>query len=219
MFEIRASSLALIMTNPRGADKASLSETAKSHLISIFKDEYFNYPAFSGSKYTEKGHAVEDEAIFQSSILDGVMYEKNEEEKHNGWVKGTCDIFTGKKIIDIKNSWGIGTHCFFQSEADKKTKDGGYEWQLWAYMWLWGVTEAELHYWLLPTPEEILGKWGDEGKHITLVNQIPIEKRRTIQSFKFDESLIEKVKAKITLARKFYKELEIERKIAGGAAC
>lgn len=212
MLKVRASSLHKIMGKPRLKSEV-LSETAKSYIIECFKEDQYGFSSFEGNQYTKKGHIMEDEAIFQSSILDGISYEKNQERKDNGFITGECDIFTGNKVIDIKNSWDIGTHCFFKREAEEKTKKSGYDWQLWAYMWLWGVNSGEVHYWLLPTPEEAMRPFDDEGKLITLVNQITIEQRRTVQSIEFNPDLIEEVKEKINHAKEFYNQLKKERNI------
>lgn len=192
-----------------------LGDTGLSFIAEEFKRLHYDFDSFEGNKYTKKGNELEDECIYQSMILDGYGYEKNKERKENDILSGECDIYSEERkiIIDIKNSWDIGTHPFFIYEAEKKTKKSGYDWQLWSYMWLWGVKEAEIHYWLLPTPEELLKHWEDPEKYITKVNNIPLEERRTVQVIKFDENLIQKVEERFKEAKEFYDKLVMERKI------
>lgn len=208
MFKVRASSLHKIM-GARG-----LGDTGLSFIAEEFKRLHYGFDSFEGNKYTAKGNQLEDECIYQSMILDGYGYTKNEERKENDILSGECDIYSEERkiIIDIKNSWDIGTHPFFVYEAEKKTKKSGYDWQLWAYMWLWGVKEAEIHYWLLPTPEGLLKEWEDPAKYITKVNNIPLEERRTVQVIKFDEALIAKVEERFKEAKEFYDKLVLDRK-------
>lgn len=208
MFKIRASSLHKIM-GARG-----LGDTGLSFIVEEFKRIHYGFDSFEGNKYTEKGNQLEDESIYQSMILDGYGYEKNSERKENEILTGECDIYSKERelIIDIKNSWDIGTHPFFIYEAEKKTKKSGYDWQLWAYMWLWGVKKAEIHYWLHPTPEELLKSWENPTKYITAVNNIPMSERRTVQEITFDESLIPKVEERFKEVKEFYDNLIKERK-------
>lgn len=210
MLKIRCSMLHLVMKDPRNKSEV-LSESAKSYLIDLYKKNTTGFESFKGSKYTEKGNICEDESIENSSILDDEFYIKNEEFRENDYICGTCDI-NANIIIDIKNSWDIGTHPFFISEAKKKTKDGGYDWQLIGYMWLYGKTKAEIHYWLNPTPEILLSKYDDAFDHIDRVEMMKLEERRTIDYVDFDESMIEKIKAKVEACRVFYDSLEEERK-------
>lgn len=208
MFKARASSLHKIM-GARG-----LGDTGKSYITEEFKRLHYGFDSFEGNRYTDKGNQLEDESIYQSMILDGYGYTKNSERKENSILSGECDVYSKERglIIDIKNSWDIGTHPFFIYEAEKKTKKSGYDWQLWAYMWLWEVKEAEIHYWLHPTPEELLKQWEDESKYITAVNKIPLNERRTVQKIAFDESLVDVVSDRFKEANAFYESLVNERK-------
>ncbi len=151
---IRSSSLHKII----GKDPKKLTETAKSYLMEVAKENLFGYSSFEGSKYTEKGLLLEDTAIKLSGWKRGKIYQKNTERRENGFITGECDIYDEKRklIIDTKCSWDIGTHPFFDEEAEKKAKKSGYDIQMQAYMWLWDCEQAEIDFCLLPTPVDLL---------------------------------------------------------------
>ena len=60
--KIRCSSLPKIMTNPRTKSEV-LSETAKSEMIKIAKEDFYGYSVQMTNKYVEKGIEVEDKSI------------------------------------------------------------------------------------------------------------------------------------------------------------
>lgn len=215
MLKIRCSMLHLIMSEPRNKlarDNNELSESAKSYLIDLYKKNTTGFDSFKGNKYTEKGNLCEDESIVNSSVLDNEFYFKNTEYRENKWICGTCDI-DSNKIIDIKNSWDIGTHPLFRSEAEKKTKNDGYFWQMIGYMWLWHRKQAEIHYWLNPTPPDLLSRYDDEFDHIDRVLMMTLEERRTVDYVDFSWKYVAEIKRKVIACRKFYAELEAERNI------
>ncbi|MDG6334327.1 translocation protein TolB precursor, partial [Glaesserella parasuis] len=88
----------------------------------------FGYQSFDGNKYTEKGNQLEDQAIKLSGFTRGLVLKKNTERRENAFITGECDIYvpSRKLIIDTKCSWDIGTHPFFQDEAEEKAKKAGY---------------------------------------------------------------------------------------------
>ena len=205
--------LHLIMKEPTtkiARENNELSESAKSYLIDLYKENTTGFRAFKGNKYTEKGNICEDESINNSGILDDEFYLKATERKENKWIMGTCDI-DHDKIIDIKNSWDIGTHPFFKCEATKKTKDSGYFWQMIGYMWLYHRKKAEIHYWLNPTPVELLSSYDDHFDHIDRVLLMPLQARRTVDYVDFSWKYVAEIKRKVEACRKFYAELEQER--------
>ena len=202
---IRCSSLSKII----GRDPTKLSETAKSHIVEIAKENLFGFRSFEGSKYTEKGIKLEDEAIQLSAFYRGTFYEKNTERRENEFITGECDIYDEARnvIIDIKCPWDISTHPFFTDEAEKKSKKAGYDWQMQGYLWLWNAEFAEIDFWLLPTPEELLSNWDDQNKFIGAVLDIDEEQRRTTVKVERDEEKIEIIKQAVTTAREYYNQL------------
>ena len=102
--KVRASSLGKLMTSSRKAGEV-LSQTAKSYIQEVvLQHKYGIYKEFN-SRYTDKGHQTENEAIqLVSDILDiGFLY-KNEEKFANDFIKGTPDLITNDLIIDTKVS-------------------------------------------------------------------------------------------------------------------
>lgn len=209
---IRCSSIHKIVGDPKTKterDNGGLSQTAKSHVIEIAKQELFGFSAFDGAKYTEKGTALEPYAIDGSGLIRGLHLEKNIERRENDCISGECDIYYPNKrlIIDTKCSWDIGTHPFFRVEAESKVKQAGYDWQMQGYMWLFDCDQADIDFWLFPCPEDLLGQYGDPEKLIDAVERIPLHKRVTTVTIMRDEEKIERIKRKSEACRAYYETL------------
>lgn len=208
--KVRCSSLSKIMTEPREkAKKNELSESAKSAVRDMVRYDMFGYQKFEGSKETEKGHICEQSGVELAGALRFLDLTKNTERKENDFISGECDIYVPESnlIIDIKNSWDIGTHPFFYEEAVAKAKKDGYDWQMLGYMWLWDCEEANIDFCLFPTPAELLKSWEDPFKYVDLVNDIPQQKRVTTVVIKRDNDKIEQIKERVTLAQAYYDKL------------
>ena len=204
---VRCSSLHKIMGVPKGKEK--LTDTSKSYIREVAKLNLFNYESFEGNKYTEKGNLFEDIAIKSSGLVRARKYKKHEGRKSNQWITGECDIYDPKNslIIDIKNSWDIGTHPFFQEEARLKAKKDGYDIQVQGYMWLYETEKAEIDFWLFPAIDEMLSPFDDRKKLIELVEQIPLKKRLTTLTFRRDKKLIDRIKERSEIAQEYYQSL------------
>ncbi|KGQ42869.1 translocation protein TolB precursor [Gallibacterium anatis] len=211
MYQMKARCSMLHKLMPEARDK-TISDTAKSAVREIVKYDLFGYQAFEGNKYTEKGIALEKQAIKLSGLKRGLALKKNEERRENEWITGECDIYvpTRKLIIDTKCSWDIGTHPFFQDEAENKAKKAGYDIQMQGYMWLWDCEEAQIDFCLFPTPPEMIANWESPEKYINLVEQIPQEKRITIVTVKRNDDIIEKIIKRVELAQQYYQQLIAE---------
>ncbi len=204
MFRIRASSLGLIMTQAKAKNEI-LSEGAKTFLKKQAKESLFGLYEVIDGKYLEKGRIVEDESIALFNRVMFTEYVKNTERKENAWITGECDIFTGKKIIDIKSSWSFST---FPATAEDG-QDKKYEWQLRAYMMLWNVDEADIAYCLVNTPDELI-KYEQEDLHF--VDHIDETLRVTIVQYERDLGLEEVIKEKVEAARNFIDKYTLEIK-------
>ena len=207
--KIRCSSLSKIMSEPRGKskkEKKELSETAKTAIREMFRYDMFGFQKFEGSKETEKGHICEQAGIELAGAVRFLDLEKNTERRENEFISGECDIYVPESnlIIDIKNSWDIGTHPFFYEEAKDKAKNAGYDWQMQGYMWLCECEEAHIDFCLFPTPDELLSSWENPFKYVDLVNDIPQQKRITTVVIERNEELIEKIRERVTLAQSYY---------------
>lgn len=211
MKKFRCSQLSNLVKVPQKKGE-TLSETAKSAVLDTVKQDKFGFHSFLGNVKTRKGVMLEQQAIGLSSLLDYQRYEKNTVRKENDLIAGECDIFDAenRRIIDIKCAWDIGSHPFFKSEAEKKTLSSGYDWQMQGYMWLYDCDITEIHYWLLPCPDELLPHYDDREQLIDLVNQIELRERRTVHKIERDEKMIERIKEIIPHCQSFYRELLLE---------
>lgn len=206
--KIRCSSIADIIGKPKTKGE-TITETAKSKLIEMAKRELFGFEAFEGNNLTEKGNLLEDAAIKYSGLVRGRDYRKNTERRVNDWLTGECDIHDSddRLIIDTKCSWDIGAHPFFRDEAAKKAAKAGYDWQMQGYMWLFDCDRADIDFWLLPTPEELLKPWESREKYIDLVKAIPIDKRVTTVTVYRNEEAIDLIKERVTACQEYYENL------------
>ena len=209
MYQLKArcSGLADLMAKPKSGN--GISATAKSAVRKIVKFDLFGYQDFEGNKYTEKGIALEEQAIKLSGRKRGLPLKKNTERRENDWITGECDIYvpSRKLIIDTKCSWDIGSHPFFADEAEEKAKKAGYDAQMQGYMWLWECDEAHIDFILLPPPYDQLSSYDDPSRYIDLVEQIPQEKRITTVTIKRDEKIIKKIKERVEIAQEYYQQL------------
>ena len=208
----RCSSLADLIGNPKGKSE-SITETAKSKIRAIAKEDLYGFKSFTGNQYTNKGLMLEDIAIEMSGKMRFKPYKKHFGRIENELITGECDILDlpNKLIVDTKCTWDIGTHPFFEDEANDKVKKSGYDIQLQAYMWLYDCEVANVDFWLFPVPLELTKDWDDREQLIDLVEAIPIKERLTTVVIERDESIIERIKEKIPHCQAYYDKLVGER--------
>lgn len=208
--KIRCSGIADIIGIPTAKkERDQPTKTAKSAVRKIAKYDLFGYQDFDGNKFTEKGTLLEEQAIKLSGLSRGLVLKKNQERRENDWLTGECDIYvpTRKLIIDTKCSWDIGSHPFFEDEAEEKAIKAGYDWQMQGYMWLWNCQQAQIDFVLLPTPIDLLSTYDSVEQHIDLVEQIPQRKRITSVTIKRDDKKIELIKERVEVAQKYYQQV------------
>jgi hypothetical protein len=183
----------------------SLSVGAKTVCEAIAKEQVYGFNEVISGKYMDKGIIVEDESIALYNSVFFTNYTKNKERKHNKWISGECDIFTGSKIIDIKSSWSLATFPATSTAGCDK----GYEWQGRAYMMLWDVDYFDIAYCMVNTPDELI-KYEQLDLHF--VDHIAEELRVTIVPYIRDRALEEKIKHKVEAARKYMAKVANEIK-------
>jgi len=179
--------------------KGALSETAKSYIKSIAKQDYFGYDVELNNKYVTKGIQCEDHSI---ALLNDVLftnYEKNEVRKSTDILTGEADIYTPELIIDIKTSWSFET--FPATPEDINIKD--YEYQLRGYMYLYGVDKAALCYCMVDTPSELIGY---ENEQLHRVGNAPSESLVTMLTIDRDLELEQKMLETCKQAIDYYSE-------------
>jgi hypothetical protein len=199
MLKIRASSLGLIMTEPKLKTEV-LSVGAKTYIKKLAREFVYKFEEDISSKYMDKGIIVEDAAIALYNRVFFTDYKKNEERKTNDWITGECDIYTGKKIIDIKSSWSLATFPVLSEDGIDKQ----YEWQGRAYMMLWNCDYFENAYCMVSTPEELL-RYDQEELHY--VDNIDESLRVTITPYERDLKLEEQIIIKCEAAQNYFNEV------------
>ena len=208
----RCSSLHKLIGDGR-SKAAVISDTAKSAIRDIVKEDLYGFRSFTGNQYTQKGNLLEDLAIEMSGKMRYRNYQKHVGRVENELITGECDVLDleRKLIIDTKVTWDIGTHPFFQDEAMEKVKKAGYDVQMQAYMWLYDCEVAEVDFWLFPCPAELLKDWDDIDQLVRLVEAIDIRERKTTVIIERDEAIIQKIKDKIPHCQSYYEQLFAER--------
>ena len=208
----RCSSLHKLIGDGR-SKAAVISDTAKSAIRDIVKEDLYGFRSFTGNQYTQKGNLLEDLAIEMSGKMRFRNYQKHVGRVENELIPGECDVLDleRKLIIDTKVTWDIGTHPFFADEAMDKVKKAGYDVQMQAYMWLYDCDVANIDFWLFPCPPELLNGWDDIDQLVHLVEKIDIRERKTTVVIERDEAIIQKIKDKIPHCQEYYAKLFAER--------
>ena len=208
----RCSSLHKLIGDGR-SKAAVISDTAKSAIRDIVKEDLYGFRSFTGNQYTQKGNLLEDLAIEMSGKMRLRNYQKHVGRVENELITGECDVLDlkNKLIIDTKCTWDIGTHPFFADEAMEKVKKAGYDVQMQAYMWLYECERAEIDFWLFPCPPELLNGWDDIDQLVHLVEKIDIRERKTTVVIERDEAIIQKIKDKVPHCQEYYAKLFAER--------
>lgn len=195
----RASQIGKLMTTSRSKTDV-LSQTAKSYINQIAKEDFFGYNSPVINRYLDKGTNQELESI---QLLNSVRFEdfqKNAVRKTNDFMTGECDIVTVSSIIDIKTSWSLDTFPELPEDIDSKE----YEWQGRAYMYLYDKPEFELVYCMVSTWDEFLTQYDDKTLH--KVDHIDPAKRITSMLFERDMELEQQMIERCQLATEYYLE-------------
>ena len=193
---IRCSSLGKIMTEPKKGE--AVSAGAKAYLMNLAKQGVYGYYENITSKYMTKGIDCEDEAIALYNAVHFESLAKNAERREDDYITGECDlIIPGKRGIDIKTSWSLGTFPVVPEDCD----DSLYEWQARGYMRLWDVPEWEIAYCLVSTPEELIGY---EQPELHIVDHIPAHMRVTSITYKRDMDLEQRIIDRCKAAQAYY---------------
>jgi hypothetical protein len=194
----RPSQLGKLMTNSRSKSEP-LSETAKSEIRKIAKQDFFGYELNIKTKPMIKGTDWEHEGI---KLLNDVRftnkYVKNNLRVENEYMSGCCDIITDDLIIDIKSSWSLDTFPATPSEGD----NSDYEWQGRAYMWLYDRPSFELVYTMYDTDDTLLTDW--DNKSIHKVKHIPAHHRVTVLRYERDLAIEEQIKERLRACSEYY---------------
>lgn len=194
----RCSSLAKLMTNPRNKSE-SLSETAKSYIKQLAKENFYGYTSKIETKQMRKGTEYEMESIaLVNSVWFGSNFVKNQLRETQGYISGHPDIITDDSIIDIKTSWSLETFPALPEDADS------YEWQVRGYMHLFNKPRAFVIFCMIDTDDELLSDW--DNKDIHKVSHIDPTKRITVVNYERDGVLEELMLSRLRDASEFYSQ-------------
>lgn len=176
-----------------------LSEGAKSYVRSLVRQIDFDYDVWFTAKETQKGILVENEGIALYNDVFETNHKKNTERKRNEWIQGECDIDAPEfdLVVDMKCPWSKETFPFLEDEIDV----GGYEWQGRGYMMLYNRENFRLAFCLVNTPYQLLRF--EQNMSLHYVDDIEKELRVTTMDFKRCPILEEKIKYKVTEARRY----------------
>jgi hypothetical protein len=194
---------------PARSKSETLSETAKTMLVTWYKEKLYNRRKEIQSKYMTKGNLCEDGSITYINQLYGTDYKKNEQHFDNDHINGTPDILTEDTVLDIKNSWDFTTFPLFSSYLPNKD----YHWQVQGYMMLTGLRKGGIVYTLMDLPDEEIeyeyrrtggsGLVTPEFKANYKYTDIHSDLRVKRFDFEYSEELAEQIVAKVEEARKF----------------
>ena len=194
----RCSSLAKLMTNPRNKSE-SLSETAKSYIKQVAKENFYGYTSKVETKQMRKGTEYEMESIaLVNSVWFGSNFIKNQLRETQGYLSGHPDIITDDSIIDIKTSWSLETFPALPEDADS------YEWQVRGYMHLFNKPRAFVIFCMIDTDDELLSDW--DNRDIHKVSHIDPTKRITVVNYERDGVLEELMLSRLRDASEFYSQ-------------
>jgi len=193
----RASQLGNLMTNSKSKSDV-LSETTKSEIRKIAKQNFYGYTTEIKTKPMIKGTDWEQEGIDLLNSVRFTQYTKNEERVSNEYITGCCDIKEPKLIIDIKMPWSLETFPATPSEGDASK----YEWQGRGYMWLYDKPAFELVYTMCTTPDELLTEWDNLSIH--RVDHIDPAKRITVLRYERDLAIEEQIKERLRACSEYY---------------
>jgi len=194
----RCSSLAKLMTNPRNKSE-SLSETAKSYIRKLAKENFYGYTSKFETKEMRKGTEYEMESIaLVNSVWFGSNFIKNQLRETQGYLSGHPDIITDDSIIDIKTSWSLETFPALPEDADS------YEWQVRGYMHLFNKPRAFVIFCMIDTDDELLTDW--DNRDIHKVSHIDPTKRITVIQYDRDDLLEELMLSRLRDASEFYSQ-------------
>ena len=179
----------------------TLSETAKTYIRELVRQELWGVDFEVSSKYTDKGLAVEAEGLALLNRVRGLTLAKNTERRSDGKITGEADTVDLVRRCghDLKCSWSLQTFPAFVRDC----QDSLYEWQMRGYMWLWDADEWEVNYALVDTPERLIGY---EPLQLHVVSHIPEHLRLTTWLVERDFAKERAIAEKVEAARDYYSQ-------------
>ena len=232
--KFRASSWGNLLSEPQTkADREAgkLGMTCQKELIKIYNWIKYGRKVDLTGKQIEKGHVCEPDSINLYSMVEGVIYEKNEQQLSNEWFTGHPDLYLGadiyhaEEVDDIKTRWSIDS---FMPKLIEKV-DAGEIAQMNVYYSLTGAQRGAIVNTLVSAPRNMV----EEAKYYALkrlnaateyspeaietmqeieknmiFDDIPIYERVIKTPVERDDELIEKMKSKVPIFRQWLADFE-----------
>lgn len=236
--KFRASSWGNLLSEPQSkADKEAgkLGVTCQKELIKIYNWVKYGRKVELSGKQIEKGNVCEPESINLYSMVEGVIYEKNEHQLENDWFTGHPDLYLGTDIYnadeidDIKTRWSIES---FMPKLIEKV-DAGEIAQMNVYYSLTNAPKGAIVNTLVSAPDYMV----EEAKYYALkklnvateysieaipammevelnmrFEDIPMQERVIKTPVDRDDELIEKMKSKVPIFRQWLADFEKKHK-------
>lgn len=178
--KFRCSSLGhLISIKERGG----ITKEVQTHLVDKYVSAVFGRNDFTDNRYTEKGHAREQDALRLVSVMRRRVYRKNTIRLTNDYITGEPDTFEGEAIekatrtLDTKCSYSIFTYF----RAVYGGLDEMYYWQGQGYMALTGAMEHIVCYCLLNNTADAIDREIHYLKYKNLSDAAFIEAAQNIE--------------------------------------
>lgn len=208
-FKVRCSSLGVICAK-KGFAQTGMSEVKKEVQAMIY-----GVQRDIKSKYLSKGNVCEADSIDMLNSMLGVGIQKNETHYENDYIQGTPDYIEPDFCRDVKNSFDETTFPLLDD-----TLDYMYEWQMKGYLWLLGMKNGSIDYFLNDMPDELVEKeaWYkvrklglteldidlyDEVKESYTFSILPLHMRYKSFPVTLTEADIEYIKLNVTLANEY----------------
>lgn len=221
-------------------DRGELGLSCQKELLKIYRKVVYDWDEDDiTTPAMEKGTLGQTESITMYSKVAGQLFIENNEHLTNGDFCGTPDLYLGKSIReadmvdDMKNSYLLSNFI----DKTVETVTPAQKCQLNCYYDLSGASGGNIVHTLISLPDEmfqkecqkLLWKMANNGEIATeyapeyleaveklkkkfIYEHIPIEERVFIQPVPKDEELIEKMKAKVPILRKWLENYHNSRK-------
>ena len=210
-----------LMASQSAKPSDKLPETCKSYIKEWIKGKVYNKRKDIDNKYLQKGIQCEDEAINILMDYKNLPWNcKNEERRENDYMTGECDLLYPDMIYDTKCSFDCFTFPLFKTKL-RTNHDYYYQGQV--YMDLYKVKKYTVAYVLVNTPAGIIEKQiaresyglgtGDANKVFDRVvayhsyDKVDMSKRVKCFEFDYDDSVIQRIVARVELCRRYINEL------------
>jgi hypothetical protein len=208
IYKVRCSKIGEIMAPITKADEEAghtLPKGARSH-VDRWVDEVYNgieYDYFS--KYTEKGHRVEEESIeaIKSYFFLDPSLSKNTESYEDEYITGTPDLLDVDAVFDAKSNWS--TNTFPDPNKTLWEINRKYWLQMQGYMHLTHLPKAYVCYVLCDTPEDLL-----DGEYQEKYSSWPIIDRVRAYEVDYDPDVIDSVIERVKLIREYIKDFYVD---------